>query len=598
MGCLFLSGVPLDHEEGSLLGGASSGESSISKNPPAKSMTNSVLKACAAATVMTTPVLAELFIYEPFGYMPTTEANDGRFFGDSSQPYDTGLGLGAWSHRDAGGNGTPNGTAPNNEGDIADEGVSFIDDAGNELPVAGNAYERRLRVGQVAASAPIDPAATTGLTADNSTMWMSFLFQDFGFSGPDFGIGLHSEKMVSDDNQGLESPGHGVGFGIVATGGQSRNIRTAVYENSTAASRLAAESTPTFNGPAGSDVFLLALKVNWNPEGTPDEIYAFIINDITTEPEEDDAMVMDTFDFDLATQQSLDVLNFSDTQVGYVDEIRVGTSFDAVMGRVAEKSSPQLSVGVSGGNLQISWNSNPGSYYVLWSSASLDADLSQWESVNVPGSVEVDGVFQIPHSAPRNQHVIARPADTARFYRFEELPLPPRTVFMDDFEDGGAGWNAGFDSVDVEQNTLWGRGAPLVGPPSAFSGSACFGTNLDSNYGVNSASWLRSPVIDLTGDARATLSFQQWVEIDPFDDLDGGSVRVLDATSLEELAVLTPPSINGLDLLEWQVQSFEFPENAVGREVVIEFLFISDGDNVLDSPGWFIDDVMVTAPSS
>ena len=38
------------------------------------------------------------------------------------------------------------------------------------------------------------------------------------------------------------------------------------------------------------------------------------------------------FDFDLATQQSLDVFNFSDTQVSFVDEIRVGTTFEAVMG--------------------------------------------------------------------------------------------------------------------------------------------------------------------------------------------------------------------------------------------------------------------------
>ena len=105
-------------------------------------------------------------------------------------------------------------------------------------------------------------------------------------------------------------------------------------------------------------------------------------------------------------------------------------------------------------------------------------------------------------------------------------------------------------------------------------------------------------MIDLTGDARATLSFQQWVEIDPFEDLDGGSVRVLDAASLEELAVLTPSSINGLDRLEWQMQSLEFPEGAVGKEVILEFLFVSDGDNVLDSSGWFIDDVMVTVPSS
>ena len=31
---------------------------------------------------------ADLIIYEPFDYEPTAEANNGRFFGDSSQPYD------------------------------------------------------------------------------------------------------------------------------------------------------------------------------------------------------------------------------------------------------------------------------------------------------------------------------------------------------------------------------------------------------------------------------------------------------------------------------------------------------------------------------
>ena len=223
---------------------------------------NSVMKLPRIATALFSllgAASADLLIYEPFNYEPTAEANNGRFFGDSSQPYDLGMGLGSWSHRDAGGNGTSNNVAPVNEGDIADEGVTFTDLFGNELPVEGNAYERRQRVGQVAASAPIDPLTTRGLTADNSTMWMSFLFQDFGFSGPDFGIGLHSEKMVSDDNQGLENPGYGVGFGIVARGGQSRHIRTAVYDNSIGASQLAAEATPTFNGPAASDVFLLGI---------------------------------------------------------------------------------------------------------------------------------------------------------------------------------------------------------------------------------------------------------------------------------------------------------------------------------------------------
>ena len=293
----------------------------------------------ASLAGLAAPASAELFIYEPFDYLSTAPANDGRWFGDATQPYDTGLGLGAWSHRDAAGNGTPNGIAPPNEGDISDQGVTFTDTFGNELPVAGNAYERRIRTGQVAASAPINAAVTAGLTADNSTMWMSFLFQDFGFSGPDFGIGLHSEKMVSDDNQGLEAPGFGVGFGIVSTGGTARNIQTAVYNNSTSAT-LVPEATPTFDGPGASPVYLLALKVNWNEAGTPDEIFAFIITDLTTEPDETAALAMGTFDFDLATQQSLDVLNFSDTQVGYVDEIRVGTTFADVVGGTSVPAAP------------------------------------------------------------------------------------------------------------------------------------------------------------------------------------------------------------------------------------------------------------------
>ena len=323
---------------------------------------------------------AELYIYEPFDYLPTTEVNDGRFFGDSTQSYDNGQGIGAWSHRDAGGNGTPNGIAPVNEGDIADEGVTFTDAKGNELPVAGNAYERRQRVGQVAASAPLEDNAIAGLTSDNSTLWMTFLFQDFGFSGPDFGIGLHSEMMVSDDNQGLEAPGNGVGFGIVSSGGQSRNIRTAVYQQSVAATQLEAEPTPTFNGPAASEVFFLALKVNWNEAGTPDEIFAFIIDDLSVEPDEADAVISDSFDFDLETQQSLKFLNFSDTQVGYVDEIRVGTTFqDVTSGTLVNAKTleiTELHYEPTNSELSLTWNSIEGrNYRVAYST-----DGQSWKS--------------------------------------------------------------------------------------------------------------------------------------------------------------------------------------------------------------------------
>jgi len=339
-----------------------------------------ILLSTASYVLLWSGAKAELYIYEPFDYLPTTEVNDGRFFGDRTQSYDNGQGIGAWSHRDAGGNGTPNGIAPVNEGDIADEGVTFTDAKGNELPVAGNAYERRQRVGQVAASAPLEDNAIAGLTSDNSTLWMTFLFQDFGFSGPDFGIGLHSEMMVSDDNQGLEAPGNGVGFGIVSSGGQSRNIRTAVYQQSVAATQLEAEPTPTFNGPAASEVFFLALKVNWNEAGTPDEIFAFIIDDLSVEPDEADAVISDSFDFDLETQQSLKFLNFSDTQVGYVDEIRVGTTFqDVTSGTLVnakELEITELHYEPTNSELSLTWNSIEGrNYRVAYST-----DGQSWES--------------------------------------------------------------------------------------------------------------------------------------------------------------------------------------------------------------------------
>jgi hypothetical protein len=324
---------------------------------------------------LATSAFADLFIYEPFEYESTAEINANGFFGDGNQA--GGFGLGAWSQISNGAVGT-SAAPPVNEGDVADEGVTFTDAGGNELPVLGNAYERRNRVGQVACFSPIDAAATAGLTADNSTMWMTFLFQDFGFSGPDFGIGLHSEKMIGNDNQDLETPGFGVGFGIVSTVLQDRNIGTAVYNNAVNFTRQF-ETEPTFNGPAASETFLLAMKVNWNPEGTPDEIFVFIIDDLTTEPDGADALASDTFDFDLATQQSLDVFNFSDTQVGYVDEIRVGNTFGDVVGGTIPSSSPLAitSINYTPGDTSIAltWNSTEGTTYAVRYST----DLENWD---------------------------------------------------------------------------------------------------------------------------------------------------------------------------------------------------------------------------
>ena len=164
----------------------------------------------AGAALFAGSASAALLIHEPFDYAQTEGINANGYLGDGNQA--GGLGLGTWSQVDAPGN-----VPPVNEADVSDGGLSFTDGSGNVLPTSGNASVRRNRVGQIATSSPIDFVATSGLTADNTTIWMTFLFQDLGFSGPDFGIGLASENMVGNDNQSLVAPGVGVGFGINST---------------------------------------------------------------------------------------------------------------------------------------------------------------------------------------------------------------------------------------------------------------------------------------------------------------------------------------------------------------------------------------------
>lgn len=301
------------------------------------------LAAIATLALFATSANAQLHIYEPFDYQATNGINNGAYLGDGNQA--GGIGLGTWQQVDNNGNDgvgpLPSALAPVNESDVRNGGLSFTDNFANVLPVAGNAWERTQRVGQTATYSPVTASATAGLTADNSTMWMTFLFQDLGFSGPDFGIGLASEKMVGNDSQSLVGAGDGVGLGITSTGGQDRNIHTSVYDNSANFTRVD-EATPTFNGPGASGIHLLAMKVNWNEFGTPDEIFVFDLtnNDILIEPSEAAALASDTFDFTLARQQSLDIFNISDTQVSNIDEIRFASSYLEAVGAAAAVPEP------------------------------------------------------------------------------------------------------------------------------------------------------------------------------------------------------------------------------------------------------------------
>ena len=120
---------------------------------------------------------------------------------------------------------------------------------------------------------------------------------------------------------------------------------------------------------------------------------------------------------------------------------------------------------------------------------------------------------------------------------------------------------------------------------------------------LSSEIWLRSPAIDLSTRTGAILAFQHWVDIGPYKDPDTGvgdkgTVRVLDASDLSVLETLGA-DISGLSPAQWVEFSADFTTASLGKSVVLEFVFVSDDDDYGGDyvyPGWYIDDVTVTAP--
>jgi hypothetical protein len=170
----------------------------------------------------------------------------------------------------------------------------------------------------------------------------------------------------------------------------------------------------------------------------------------------------------------------------------------------------------------------------------------------------------------------------------EEFNAPPVTIFSDDFESGQSEWTTG---VDGDPGTVWELGTPSnVGPVAANSPANCFGTNLSGEYTLFADCWLRSPAIDLSTAGGATLSFFQFIDVEP--GFDAGSVSVLDALDDSVLAVIKSP-ISGADF-DWNELTQALPPAALGKTIKIEFRLTSD--ELQNYPGWYIDDILLTVP--
>ncbi len=235
--------------------------------------------------------------------------------------------------------------------------------------------------------------------------------------------------------------------------------------------------------------------------------------------------------------------------------------------------------GPGGESIRITWETTPGRKYAI----DTGTDLQNWD-------VEVATEIVATADTTVYEELISNlPLNGPEFY-FRVRHLVPPPVLMDDFESGQGAWTVGVE--DATGNTNWEFGAPsgaVPGAPAAAnSGTNCFGTNLAAAYDEDTEIWLRSPELDLTGAAGATLSFFHYRDIE--EGFDSGAVRVLDASDNSELGVVGHVIDGSSD--GWEQFARSLPPAALGKAVVLEFRFLSDEINNL--AGWYIDDVKVT----
>ncbi|MBI5388149.1 MAG: immunoglobulin domain-containing protein [Verrucomicrobia bacterium] len=179
-----------------------------------------------------------------------------------------------------------------------------------------------------------------------------------------------------------------------------------------------------------------------------------------------------------------------------------------------------------------------------------------------------------------SEAVFDKAAGDTAFYRL--AVLAQSAIFSEDFETGVTGWTHG----GAEDS--WQIGVPVNGPGQAVSGTQVAATSLTGSPAPYSDCYLRSPVINLTGVSRATLTFQQWRDIYPDTTFHGAIVNALDAAGT---TVLQQLSLEAGATTGYELRTLPLPPQLLGRSIVLEFRLYTDAQVLPTEEGWYIDDV-------
>lgn len=187
------------------------------------------------------------------------------------------------------------------------------------VETTGNATRRIGTGNRGIANRTLSPTSQAALTADNTTIWFSFLAD--GNSGSDFAfIFGDTPHTFGSGDPVLAAPGDAFGFAWI--GNTMYGIE---HVNSTT------QALSDISTSAGTDVEFIVGKINWNPVGVEDELFLFDVNDFSGgEPSEGSAFATHTADF---VQTDFNIVSLWDrpNSPTVFDELRFGDSYEDVL---------------------------------------------------------------------------------------------------------------------------------------------------------------------------------------------------------------------------------------------------------------------------
>jgi uncharacterized membrane protein len=184
-----------------------------------------------------------------------------------------------------------------------------------------------------------------------------------------------------------------------------------------------------------------------------------------------------------------------------------------------------------------------------------------------------------------------------------ETNVPVTPPVFDDMESGIGPWR----DWDDGDGTQWQLGDPspwAFGPVGSYSPLNSWGTNIVGNYSTDGEATLTSPYLDLTIATDANLTFWHWYDInggwndaawvEVSDDFGNSWTRIFPTGGYPDWDWNGENCYAGTSAgWEWA----EFDLNAyLGETILVQFHFWdAPWDGPTEGPGWYIDDVNVSA---